>query len=951
MKNLNFATSTVCIKSFFENKNTKKYNWRCLKSNRGMAYSFCIKRVFLVFVLLTLVISGISIKSLANTTPKVEDSEYIYLDLALGHVTLSNTRYQGTVYENGVATVVSGDINKKIYIYQSNGDATVWENGLPKYERVGAPETSEKTTWGEFVTDNTDLDSVITNWKTEAAAVNRISTPYRVAISGTNTFDITIDNLWSSYHKYGTGRNDGGISFKPTTTSTSITTIRLKGDNRFGNIFYSTTAATLNQLIFEDVDNATLTLCNLSTNTNTNYWDSALGGSDNNGSDTKGLIINGGTIFAGTTYSDNCTAIGAGGNGNSEITINGGKITAIASTTGTAIGGGIGYSSSGGNATIQITGGDVYAYNFGYAGIPAAAIGGGSSNQSDGNTATTITITGGKVYAESVAGTAIGGGSSRQTNGGPAIINIGGDAIVNAKSVAGTYNGTTLNAGAAIGGGTGGTKAGKNGGNATVNIYGTAKVYTGSIGGGKTNNTTGKIGNATITIKNSPTIQGQFIMAAGASNPCSFEMSGGTIDNSSVLKGYTFLQENGGAVYIENGDADMTGGTIKGSSAVSGGAVYVSGGNFTMTGGTIFNNSALENGGAVYVSGGNFTMDGGTISNNSASENGGAIYVSDGNFTMKSGTISNNNASNEGGAIYLIGGDIVIGLESCLGNDSTHIHPVVSNNVAQNNGGGLAVNGGTIKMYCGGMENNQSVTNQSSNSVGQSGGVFEIEGGDLGLGVNVSGGEFTDNRDGIYQMRYYTIYDDVSESVLVALESNKLILPNETDVNLSLNTKFDRRANGLWIIGWSTDPNSTEGYIPMGDRISVTQNTELYAVYGDEEPIPSYVVTIPDSIEFEYDENGRIKFAATMKYFTNIAEIGIKLIEKNSLVNAEHSSVELEYDLIDENEEYIDLNDSIYLRRENEKEKYLTVEIAERVKYSGTYTDTLTFEVSYDDGL
>ena len=928
MKNSNFATSTVCIKSFFENKNTKKYNWRCLKSNRGMAYSFYIKKVFLVFVLITLVISGISIKSLANTTPKVEDSEYIYLDLALGHVTLSNTRYQGTVYENGVATVVSGDINKKIYIYQSNGDATVWENGLPKYSRVGAPTDSGKTNWSDYITNNTALNDIITNWNIEAAKVNRSSTPYRVSNTGTNSFDVTIDNLWSSYHKKGTSRTDGGISFMPTSNAVSSATIRLKGDNRFGNIFYHSKSATSRQIIFEGIDNGSVTLANLAVGAdkNTNYWNSALGGNDsNNGGDARGIIINGGILFAGTTYEDNCTAIGGGGNDFGDITINGGVVTAVAHSTGTAIGGGIGYNSSGGNADVKITGGTVYAYNFGYEGVPAAAIGGGSSSASNGNSSTTITITGGNVYAESVGGTAVGGGSSKTQNGGPATINIGGDAVVIAKSVQGEYNAKIINAGAAIGGGTGGTNSGKYGGNATVNIYGNAKLYTGSIGGGKTNNSTGKIGNATITIKDNPTIQGQFIMAAGASNPCSFEMSGGTIDNSNVQREYTFLQEYGGAVYIENGDADMTGGTIKGCSAV--------------------------NGGAVYVSGGNFTMDGGTISNNTASENGGAIYVNEGNFTMTSGTISNNNASNEGGAIYLIGGDIAIGLESCLGDDSTHIHPVVSNNIAQNNGGGLAVNGGTIRMYCGGMENNQSVTNQSSNSVGQSGGVFEIAGGDLGIGVNVSGGEFTDNRDGIYQMRYYTIYDDVSESVLVALENNKLILPNETDANLSLNTKFDRRANGLWIIGWSTDPNSTDGYIPMGDRISVTQNTELYAVYGDEEPIPSYVVTIPDSIEFEYDENARIKFSATMKYITNIAEIGIKLIEKNALVHTEHSSVELEYDLIDETEEYIDLNDSIYLRRENEKEKYLMIEIAERVKYSGTYTDTLTFEVSYDDGL
>ena len=60
-------------------------------------------------MIVLLFVTSFNLKSLANTTPKVEDSEYIYLDLALGNVTLSSENYQGTVYVDGVATVVSGD--------------------------------------------------------------------------------------------------------------------------------------------------------------------------------------------------------------------------------------------------------------------------------------------------------------------------------------------------------------------------------------------------------------------------------------------------------------------------------------------------------------------------------------------------------------------------------------------------------------------------------------------------------------------------------------------------------------------------------------------------------------------------------------------------------------------------------------------------------------------------
>ena len=119
-------------------------------------------------------------------------------------------------------------------------------------------------------------------------------------------------------------------------------------------------------MIFEDVNDGTLTLANLEvgSSNNLNYWNSALGASDSTAEDARGIVINGGTIFAGTTYQDNCTAIGAGGNAYGEVTINGGTVTAVASTTGTAIGGGIGYTSQGGNAIVKITGGTVYAYNY-----------------------------------------------------------------------------------------------------------------------------------------------------------------------------------------------------------------------------------------------------------------------------------------------------------------------------------------------------------------------------------------------------------------------------------------------------------------------------------------------------------------------------------------------------------------------------------------------------------
>lgn len=935
-------------------------------ANKIIAFILCFSIMMSVFPM----------KIRASTTPKVIDDEYIYLDLYYGDITLSSSGYSGYVLENGEAVQKSGAIDRNIYIYQSNGDSTVWENGLPKYDRVAAPSSAQGTTWGDYITNNTNINNVINNWKTEATNVNRSATGYRISITGGDDYDVTIDNIWSSYHYANSARTTGGLAFYANTSTASTATITLKGDNRFGNVFYATNSYRNHKMIFDSIDDATLTVADFEAGGSANHYNSAIGGTDSAGGDTIGLIFESGIIYAGTTYADNCTAIGAGGNAKGDITINGGTITAVSNSTGVAIGGGIGFSSGGGDAEIEINGGQIYAYNFGYGGIPAAAIGGGSSSASDGNKSTIVTINGGNVYAESVAGTAIGGGSSKTKNGGSATINIGGTAVVTARSVSGKYNGVTLNAGAAIGGGTGGSDSGKNGGNATVNISGNAKVYTGSIGGGKTNNSTGTIGNATVEISGSPIIQGQFIMAAGATNPCSFTMDGGSIDNSDKTNEFIFLQENGGAVYVENGNATMNGGIITGcSTGIDGGAVYVDGGDFTMNDGSITNNTASNEGGAIYVAGGDFTMNGGEISSNESDNEGGAIYVAGGDITMTggeiannetgneggaiyitggyltmtSGTISNNIAANEGGAIYVNEGDVVIGLDTCLGKDEIHSHPEILNNTATNNGGGIAVNGGEITMYCGNLVSNNSQKNQSSNNVLQSGGVFNIDGGNLGIGVLVTGGTFTDLREGTYQVRLHAIYEGVDESIIVYVETNEAyFLPKENEID---NANFSRE--GLYLIGWSTSPTSTEGYMLVGNKISIPQNTDLYAVWGTEEPIASFIVYIPDELVIDEYGFGSMNINASLKYFTNIAKLDIMIDDIDGLHLNNEDSVNIDYELIDDSTGNILNNgDTVATFTAAElKKKTITAEIIDEAIYAGDYEDVLLFTAEYDDGL
>lgn len=857
----------------------------------GKYYAKISKLLIGVLCTIIAIIHSLPIYAIEDTKePMISDSEYIFFDLYYGNVTISGETYTGFVLENGTAVkkTYTSD-SRKIYIYQSNGENTVWENGLPKYDRVGAPEDSGKTSWGEYITNNTNVENVIINWNNEATAVNRTASPYYVKITGSGNYDITVDNLWSSYHEQGQTRTSGGLSFYPNTATASKAVVRCRGDNRFGNIFYATDSYTNHQMIFEGEENSTVTVADLTTTSKLNFYNSAIGGSDNRGTNTVGLIFKSGIVFAGTTYADNCSAIGGGGNEKGVVTIDGGTITAVVSSTGTAIGGGIGYSSYGGNAEVTINGGTIYAYNFGYEGIPSAAIGGGSSRASDGNASTIVTITGGSVYSQSTGGVAIGGGGSKLKNGGSATINISGGSIV-ARSIANQDK--SIQAGSGIGGGTGVI-----GGNATLNISGDAFVQTGSIGGGKTHTDGGKIGSATVNISGNPTIQGQFIMESeqDATVLSSFIMTGGTIDNSTKTDEFTFLQENGGAIHIVNGKATIEGGTIKNCSATNGGAVAITGGDFIMT----------------------------------------------------SGSITDNSATNEGGAIYVQDGNIEIGLEECKGNNNSHSHPVIKDNVATNNGGGISITGGQVTLYCGNLSSNKATQNQSGNSISQTGGVFNVIGGNLGTGIYIDKeATFLDLREGIYQVTYYAIYDGVNETMVSEIASNqKLRLPKESELE---NTYFSR--DDLYLIGWSTSSTSEDGYMVVGSEIYITQNTELYAIWGTEPPIASYTVYIPDALEIsEKDKKGEMGIRATLKYFTNIASLSIQLEEKGNLkLEDAKISYTLKENLKDGE---IQIGDTIAsFTSVNQSEKKFLAEITGKAKYAGEYTDTLTFKITYNDG-
>lgn len=828
------------------------------------------------------------------------ENPYKYFDLAAGDISIgyevkktgdivssASLTYTGYVYVNGEKTLVSGkhDNSNIYYVYQSTADVegeydknhTGWQTAINTGECI-IPDYKPVMNggWADYITDNSVVEDVIHAWDSKDGAtgavrkVGRTVTNNRIHVSGPIKCNLTIDDIYSNYQINSQGRRSGSLAFNPSGSAARLT-INMVGDNRVGCVHYAN-GSNGTKLIFEGV--GSLTAADADFNTKTwnsatyygvanvgetdyvsNHWNAAIGNSDS-GDTSVGIEINSGTIYAGTTKAENCSAIGGGGNGKGEVTINGGNVTAVAATTGTAIGGGIGFKSSGGVGAVTITGGNVYAYNHGNRwDIPSAAIGGAGSSADVGNTGT-VTISGGNIYAQTALGTAIGGGSSQSKNGGSAIITIsGGNVIAKSLRAESEVNpGTWIEAGAGIGGGSGctggkqsNTNINVNGGNATIRISGNSVIKTGSIGGGKSGHSDrGNIGTADIEVTGGD-IQAQFVMAgstignaAGFTSP-KFTMTGGIIRNSDTKDNeFHHIAENGGAVHMEDGTFTMKGGVISECHADYGGAIYIKKGaqsdtppSFMMSGGSIYKCSAAYDGGGVYIEDGTAEVSGDSAIEycNAGSADilegrGGAVCIRktgaySPSFTMSGGTLANNTAIYNGGALHLEGGTVIISGGQ------------VSRNIVSNgDGGGVSINSGSFSMPAGGSAVINANSAQCRDGSSTGGGVYVTSLSDQVV-VELLSGSIVGNSS---STQGGGIGVDVSESGVEALVTvgNK----NDSEArypDISGNITVSQ-GGGLYVNGSEASiiinsgrilQNSTVGYVDNPDVVNVAGKVTL----------------------------------------------------------------------------------------------------------------------------
>ena len=443
---------------------------------------------------------------------------------------------------------------------------------------------------------------------------------------------------------------------------------------------------------------------------------------------------------------------------------------------------------------------------------------------------------------------------------------------------------------------------------------------------------------------------GVYVMANEGSIGDSFIITDSTIESCEG--------KDGGAISVSEGSVNMTYGSLLYCNATQhGGGLYVSGGNFNMTTGSLLYCNATANGGAAYLTGGNFDMDAGIISHSGA-KNGGAVYVSNGNFDMFSGTVTYNTAQENGGAVYVYGGDIVIGKEGCKGEETTHSHPDTKNNYAGTYGGALAVSSGTVILHCGNVTDNSA--GSSGDTIHQTGGTITVNGGSIGTGVAVIGSDskYIDNR-GFSRTIYFNTttpsQKGISDTVVqhTGVTASNLIL-NKTKIEDAWTE--ETRPKGKYVIGWTDDKDWESGdpYWPERSEVPITQEEgaeiRYYAIWGDSEPSPNYVVVIPETLTLSSDGTGSAGIGvSTFEHVPNIGSVEVTLSAFTGNLTLNENSEKLAYTLsVGENK--LEQNEKVTeFTYESDDDVTLTAKVTEDARFSGEYSETLTFALGYSE--
>ena len=243
-------------------------------------------------------------------------------------------------------------------------------------------------------------------------------------------------------------------------------------------------------------------------------------------------------------------------------------------------------------------------------------------------------------------------------------------------------------------------EAGTNGGGGIfIATGGTASVHGGSICGNQAPSENAKGGGLYID--------------PGAGITTTIDNTEGTTDISDNIAGY-----NGGAVYVQNGSLNVDTVSMHGNQVGRhGGALFLNKGACTLTNATIGAegrpNTASNQGGGIYVKEGNFTMNGGSFNYNQSASGGGGAAIKAGVSVINGGSLNyNKTTSGPGGGVYASGGNVSIYSVSLVGNE------------ASGRGGGLYASGASTVVTIDRLNASAANALFDSNKANYGGGIY-----------------------------------------------------------------------------------------------------------------------------------------------------------------------------------------------------------------------------------
>ena len=143
-----------------------------------------------------------------------------------------------------------------------------------------------------------------------------------------------------------------------------------------------------------------------------------------------------------------------------------------------------------------------------------------------------------------------------------------------------------------------------------------------------------------------------------------------TMEGGYIVGGGNNNFDNGGGIYVNNGEVNISGGVIAANHGNAGGGIYVNSGTLNISGGAVAGNEVInghsDNGGGIYVNNGTLTLSGGYVTNNykacdcndcqndvNNTHGGGGIALANSSvMNMTGGYVTGNYSGLAGGGIY-----------------------------------------------------------------------------------------------------------------------------------------------------------------------------------------------------------------------------------------------------------------------------------------------------------